>query len=191
MHGGQPTRRTAAGYRDRGCGDHQILRGKLASQRACNIRRRRPTKPAAKLLGDAAYDSAALRQWLDERGTKPVVPNSANRLQPFRFNKRACKQRHRIENAFRRFEDFRRIFARCDRLARTFLASVCFAAASCLIVGCVNRAHGHGPSRSDLREGDSAGRGTCGSVWSGREHRWTSWRGRKAARGLTSAPHLG
>ncbi|HET9629147.1 MAG TPA: IS5 family transposase [Novosphingobium sp.] len=89
----------------------------------------RRTRPAAKLLGDAAYDSAELRRWLDRRGTKPVVPNRANRLQPFRFNKTAYKQRHRIENAFCRLKDFRRVFTRYDRLARNFLASVCLAAA--------------------------------------------------------------
>jgi CheY-like chemotaxis protein len=70
-----------------------------------------------------------LRQWLDDRGTTPVVPNRANRIQPFRFNKRAYKQRHRIENAFCRLKDFRRVFTRYDRLARNFLASVCLAAA--------------------------------------------------------------
>ncbi len=89
----------------------------------------RRTKPAAKLLGDAAYDSAELRQWLDERGTKPVVPNRGNRLQPFAFNKKSYRQRHRIENAFCRLKDFRRVFTRYDRLARNFLASVCLAAA--------------------------------------------------------------
>jgi transposase len=89
----------------------------------------RRTKPAAKLLGDAAYDSAELRQWLDKRGTKPVVPNRANRLQPFHFNKTAYKQRHHIENAFCRLKDFRRVFTRYDKLARNFLASVCLAAA--------------------------------------------------------------
>jgi transposase len=86
-------------------------------------------KPAAKLLGDAAYDSAELRQWLDKRGTKPVVPNRANRLQPFHFNKTAYKQRHHIENSFCRLKDFRRVFTRYDKLARNFLASVCLAAA--------------------------------------------------------------
>lgn len=47
----------------------------------------------------------------------------------FSFNKTAYKQRHRIENAFCRLKDFRRIFTRYDRLARNFLASVCIAAA--------------------------------------------------------------
>ena len=90
------------------------------------IRRR---KAAKKLLGDKAYDSAELRQWLQERGTRPVVPNRSNRKQPFRFDKKAYKLRHRIENAFCRLKDFRRIATRYDKLARNFLAAVCLVAA--------------------------------------------------------------
>jgi len=89
----------------------------------------RRTKAARKLLGDKAYDSAELRQWLKRRGTKAVVPNRSNRKQPFSFDKRSYKQRHRIENAFCRLKDFRRIATRYDRLARNFLASVCLVAA--------------------------------------------------------------
>src|SRR2546423_10847476 len=59
----------------------------------------RRTKPAKKLLGDKAYDSAPLRQWLKERGTKPVIPNKSNRKQPFRFDRKSYNQRHLIENA--------------------------------------------------------------------------------------------
>jgi len=84
----------------------------------------RRAKPAKKLLGDKAYDSAPLRQWLKERGTKPVIPNKSNRKQPFRFDRKSYKQRHRIENAFCRLKDFRRIATRYDRLARNFLASI-------------------------------------------------------------------
>jgi len=89
----------------------------------------RRINPAKKLLGDRAYDSAELRQWLSERGTKAVVPNKSNRKQPFRFDKQAYKLRHRIENAFCRLKDFRRIATRYDRLARNFLASICLVAA--------------------------------------------------------------
>jgi len=81
------------------------------------------------MLGDKAYDSAELRLWLEDRRTKPVIPNRSNRKQPFSFNKRRYKERHRIENAFSRLKDFRRIATRYDRLARNFLASVCLAAA--------------------------------------------------------------
>ena len=89
----------------------------------------RRIKAARKLLGDKAYDSAELRQWLKDRGTKPVIPNKSNRKQPFSFDKKSYKQRHRIENAFGRLKDFRRIATRYDRLARNFLASVCLVAA--------------------------------------------------------------
>ena len=89
----------------------------------------RRTRAARTFLGDKAYDSAELRHWLKQRGSKAVIPNKANRIQPFRFDKASYKQRHRIENAFCRLKDFRRIATRYDRLARNFLASVCLVAA--------------------------------------------------------------
>jgi hypothetical protein len=33
------------------------------------------------MLGDKAYDSAELREDLQERGTKPIIPNRCNRKQ--------------------------------------------------------------------------------------------------------------
>jgi transposase len=66
---------------------------------------------------------------LKDRGTKPVIPNRSNRKQLFSFNRRLYKERRRIENAFGRLKDFRRIATRYDKLARNFLASVCIAAA--------------------------------------------------------------
>ena len=89
----------------------------------------RRVKRPKRMLGDKAYDSAELRQELDERGTKPVIPNRCNRKQPFSFSKRLYKLRWRIENAFNRLKDFRRIATRYDRLARNYLASVCLVAA--------------------------------------------------------------
>jgi transposase len=89
----------------------------------------RRVKPLKCMLGDKAYDSAELREDLDERGTKPVIPNRCNRKQPFSFSKRLYKLRWRIESAFNRLKDFRRIATRYDRLARNYLASVCLAAA--------------------------------------------------------------
>ena len=62
-------------------------------------------KPSKCMLGDAAYDSAELREQLDECGTKPVIPNRCLRW--------------RIEAAFNRLKDFRRIATRYDRLHET------------------------------------------------------------------------
>jgi len=89
----------------------------------------RRVKPPKRMLGDKAYDSAELREELGERGTRPVIPNRSNRKQPYRFSKRLYKLRWRIESAFNRLKDFRRIATRYDRLARNYLASVCLAAA--------------------------------------------------------------
>ena len=86
-------------------------------------------KTPKRMLGDKAYDSAELREELDERGTRPVIPNRSNRKQPYSFSKRLYKLRWRIESAFNRLKDFRRIATRYDRLARNYLASVCLAAA--------------------------------------------------------------
>jgi len=63
---------------------------------------------------DKAYDSAELRGELNEHGTKVVIPN---RKQPFSFSKHLYKLRWRIEAAFNRLKDFRRIATRYDKLA--------------------------------------------------------------------------
>lgn len=105
-----------------------LLTGGEAHDRPAAERLIRRAKATRRMLGDKAYDSAELRLWLEDRGTKPVIPNRSNRKQPFSFNKRLYNERRRIENAFRRLKDFRRIATRYDRLARNFLASVCLAA---------------------------------------------------------------
>ena len=48
------------------------------------------------MLGDTAYDGDGLREELDQRGTKPVIPNHPNRKHPLSFNKRLYKLRWRI-----------------------------------------------------------------------------------------------
>jgi transposase len=106
-----------------------LLTGGQAHDRPVAERLIRRTKPAKKLLGDKAYDSAELRYWLADRGTKAVIPSLSNRKNPFSFDKRSYKQRHRVENAICRLKDFRRIATRYDRLARNFLAAVCLVAA--------------------------------------------------------------
>ena len=51
----------------------------------------------------------------------PVIPNHPVRKHLFSFNKRLYKLRWRIESAFKRLKDFRRIATRYDRLARNYL----------------------------------------------------------------------
>jgi transposase len=106
-----------------------LLTGGQAHDRPVAERLIRRVKPAKKLLGDKAYDSAELRRWLAHRGTKAVIPSLSNRKNPFSYDKRFYKKRHLVENAIGRLKDFRRIATRYDRLARNFLAAVCLVAA--------------------------------------------------------------
>ena len=53
-----------------------------------------------------------------------VITNSCDRKQRFSFSKRLYRLRWRIENAFNRLKDFRRIATRYDRLALNYLAFV-------------------------------------------------------------------
>jgi transposase len=76
-----------------------------------------------------AYDGNGFREKLGERGTQPIIPNHPTRKQLFSFNKRLYKRRWRIESAFNRLKDFRRVATRYDKLARNYLASVCLTAA--------------------------------------------------------------
>lgn len=85
--------------------------------------------PAQKLLADKAYDCERLRTFLAERGTTPVIPNKCNRLKPFPFRKKTYRQRNKIERMFCRIKDARRIATRYDKLANSFLSSVCLMAA--------------------------------------------------------------
>ena len=85
-------------------------------------------KPAEIMLGDKGYDSAELRQQLNDRGTTAVIPNRSNRKKKFRFDRKQYRERHKIENAFCRLKDFRRIATRYDKLAFVFAASVHLAA---------------------------------------------------------------
>ena len=106
-----------------------LLTGGEAHDRPVAERLIRRVKSPKRMLGDKAYDSAELREELDARGTKPVIPNRCRRKQLFSFSKRLYKLRWRIESAFNRLKDFRRIATRYDRLARNYLASVYLVAA--------------------------------------------------------------
>jgi transposase len=86
------------------------------------------THPPELLLADKGYDSAELRELLKDQGTKAVIPNRSNRKKKFRFDRKQYERRHKIENAFCRLKDFRRIATRYDKLAFVFAAAVHLAA---------------------------------------------------------------
>ena len=77
---------------------------------------------------DTAYDSDALRRFLIERGTRPVIPNNPTRKRIQPFDPTAYKRRNIIERSFCRLKDWRRIAMRYDRCAHTFFSAITLAA---------------------------------------------------------------
>lgn len=91
-----------------------------------------PGLPKAKeLLADKGYDSDAFRDALIERGIEPCIPPRTNRKVQHAYDKQLYKQRHKIENAFGRLKDWRRIATRYDRCAHTFMSAIAIAATIC------------------------------------------------------------
>ena len=80
------------------------------------------------VLADKGYDADELRQSLRQVGAVPVIPGRANRKRQIIYDKARYKERHRIENAFCRLKDFRRVATRYDKLANNFLSAVALAA---------------------------------------------------------------
>ena len=81
------------------------------------------------LLAGKGYEADHLRRSLREAGAVPVIPGRHNRKRPIRHNKKRCRDRHLIENAFCRLKDFRRMATRYDKLAASFLSAVALATA--------------------------------------------------------------
>jgi len=84
--------------------------------------------PAKRLIADRGYDANALRRTLREAGTVPIIPGRRNRKKPVRHDQSRYRDRWRVEAAFCRLKDFRRIATRYDKLAANFLSAVCIAA---------------------------------------------------------------
>lgn len=85
--------------------------------------------PSAELVADKVYDSQALREWLVERGTEPVIPPRKNRKFQYEYDRAVPKQRNVVERMFCRFKDWRRIATRFNRNIQNFRGAISLAAA--------------------------------------------------------------
>jgi putative transposase len=74
------------------------------------------------------YDANSLRRTLEAQKTEAVIPSTTSRKRPIPYDRRAYRERNRIERAFCSLKDFRRVATRYDKLARNFLAAVEIAA---------------------------------------------------------------
>jgi transposase len=79
------------------------------------------------VLADKGYDADALRRQLRAEGAVPVIPGRTNRKRQIAYDQTRYRERHRVENAFCRLKDFRRVATRYDKLAANFLSAVALA----------------------------------------------------------------
>jgi transposase len=80
-----------------------------------------------RLIADRGYDADPLRGNLRAAGTAPVIPGRRTRRQPVQYDLSRYKDRWRIEAAFCRLKDFRRVATRYDKLAANFASAVALA----------------------------------------------------------------
>jgi transposase len=85
--------------------------------------------PSAELVADKGYDSRALREWLEARGTTPVIPPRRYRKIQYAYDRAVYRQRNIVERMFCRLKDWRRIATRYDRNLKSFMSAVALAAA--------------------------------------------------------------
>ena len=80
-----------------------------------------------RLIADKGYDADPLRKRLRTAGVTPIIPGRCSRKRPIQHDKRRYRDRWRIEAAFCRLKDFRRVATRYDKLAANFLSAAALA----------------------------------------------------------------
>ena len=74
------------------------------------------------MLADKGYDSDAIRNEVRVRGGTPEIPTKTNRHIQHTVNRTLYATRNRIERFFNRLKNSRRVAARYDQTASSFLA---------------------------------------------------------------------
>ena len=94
--------------------------------------------PPVRLTADRAYDADAIRAQLATDAVVSVIPARCNRLEPLPHSPELYTLRHKVENWFRKLQDFRRLATRYEKLAKCYLALVHLASALILLRAFVN-----------------------------------------------------
>src|SRR6476659_7688199 len=79
---------------------------------------------AGQVIADRAYDAHQLHDVILDQGGKPVIPPRRHRRYQHAYDKIAYRNRWGIEGFFAKLKQWRRIAARYDKLAATFLGFV-------------------------------------------------------------------
>jgi len=87
----------------------------------------RPKLRPKRVVGDKGYSSKQIRLYLRRRGVRVTVPRKQNERKG-QFDKRAYRERNRVERLINRLKQFRRVATRYEKLADNYLAMLTIAA---------------------------------------------------------------
>jgi transposase len=76
-----------------------------------------------RLIGDKAYDTSALRNFLKNQGSEAVIPPTSHWKNPPAYDPILYRQRNLIKRAFNRLKDWQAIATRYDKKAANCLAA--------------------------------------------------------------------
>jgi transposase len=76
------------------------------------------------VVGDKGFDGEPQRAACAEHGATPVIPYKSNSKKPGRLNKKAYRERNKIERLFGKLKEFRRVATRYEKLKQTFLGMI-------------------------------------------------------------------
>jgi transposase len=80
------------------------------------------------ILGDKAYGSEAIRNWITAKQASYTIPPKTNSRNSWKVDWYLYKERHLVECFFNKIKHFRRVATRYDKLAKSFLSFVYVAA---------------------------------------------------------------
>ena len=80
------------------------------------------------LLADKAYDSDAIRKFVQDSGAWEIIPPRSNRKNPICFSPHLYRDRNHVERFFKRIERCRGIATRYEKLVENFPAFIKLAA---------------------------------------------------------------
>ena len=77
--------------------------------------------PVDELVADKAFDGDPQRHACIDRDVCPVIPNKANRVEPWPFDPEPYRERNKVERLFGKLKQFRRVATRYEKRRAMFL----------------------------------------------------------------------
>ena len=81
------------------------------------------------MLGDKAYDSSELAEYIEALEAEPVIPSRKNSTHPRDYDRELYKERNQVERLFCRLKHYRRVATRYEKTAASYRAMLHLASA--------------------------------------------------------------